>query len=231
MRSSVRGARSRIARFGNARIPTSRPAPVSPVFPLAWTGKCAEAWVGERAFERSASSPLRCKGSSTFARVLACRYKGVSKSEDWRAAVNRVRRGAARKCLNCRAPRLIFGANCQSVNVSQTVDQSESPKLNGFLDWETTVSQSPTMRKAEIPAFREPRFRDSAAPPVRDGESQVAKIVYFSLHLRRWVGFVTRTLARPVPRRTHGLYVPAGSSAAWMCPHVCTRYGPMLGSR
>ena len=100
IRSSVRGARSRIARIGEARIPTSRPAPVSPVFPLAWTGKCAEAWVGERAFERSASSPLRCKGSSTFARVLACRYKGVSKSEDWRAAVNRVRRGAVRKCLN-----------------------------------------------------------------------------------------------------------------------------------
>ena len=100
MRSSVRGARSRIARFGDARIPTSRPAPVSPVFPLTWTGKCAEAWAGERAFERSASSPLRSKGSSTFARVLACRYKGVSKSEDWRAAVNRVRRSAARKCLN-----------------------------------------------------------------------------------------------------------------------------------
>ena len=122
IRSSVRGARSRIARFGDARIPTSRPAPVSPVFPLAWTGKCAEAWAGERAFERSASSPLRCEGSSTFARVLACRHRGVSKSEDWRAAVNRVRRSAAQKCLNRgHRARLIFGANCQSVNVSQTV--------------------------------------------------------------------------------------------------------------
>ena len=122
IRSSVRGARSRIARIGEARIPTSRPAPVSPVFPLAWTGKCAEAWAGERAFERSASSPLRCEGSSTFARVLACRHRGVSKSEDWRAAVNRVRRGAAQKCLNRgHRARLIFGANCQSVNVSQTV--------------------------------------------------------------------------------------------------------------
>lgn len=56
-----------------------------------------------------------------------------------------------------RAPTLIFGANCQSVTVSKRSDQSESPKLNGNLDWETTVSRSPSKKKAEIPGFNEPR--------------------------------------------------------------------------
>lgn len=56
-----------------------------------------------------------------------------------------------------RAPRLIFGANCQSVTVSKRSDQSESPKLNGNLDWETTVSRSPSKKKAEIPGLNEPR--------------------------------------------------------------------------
>ena len=37
-----------------------------------------------------ASSPVWPVGSSTFARVLACRLKGVSRRVDWRAAVNRV---------------------------------------------------------------------------------------------------------------------------------------------
>ena len=37
-----------------------------------------------------ASSPVWPVGSSTFARVLACRMKGVSRRVDWRAAVNRV---------------------------------------------------------------------------------------------------------------------------------------------
>ena len=37
-----------------------------------------------------ASSPVWPVGSSTFARVVACRMKGVSRRVDWRAAVNRV---------------------------------------------------------------------------------------------------------------------------------------------
>ena len=37
-----------------------------------------------------ASSPVWPVGSSTFARVPACRLKGVSRRVDWRAAVNRV---------------------------------------------------------------------------------------------------------------------------------------------
>jgi hypothetical protein len=37
-----------------------------------------------------ASSPVWPVGSSTFARVLACRMKGVSRRVDWRVAVNRV---------------------------------------------------------------------------------------------------------------------------------------------
>ena len=180
IRSSVRGARSRIARFGDARIPTSRPAPVSPVFPLAWTGKCAEAWAGERAFERSASSPLRCEGSSTFARVLACRHRGVSKSEDWRAAVNRVRRGAAQEVFEPRAPSEVDFwrqlPECQRFPNGRT--NHSLPKSNGNLDWETTVSRSPSVKKAEIPGFNEPRLHRRFGTEIRPApaaHTQVAK--------------------------------------------------------
>ena len=53
-------------------------------------GEC-DSRVGRRTgVNLRASSPVWPVGSSTFARVLACRLKGVSRRVDWRAAVNRV---------------------------------------------------------------------------------------------------------------------------------------------
>ena len=78
VRSSVRGARSRIARFGRARIPTSRPAPVSPVFPLAWA---------ENAQRRGSAN-----GRSKEARAHLCGLKDRRRSREYSRVVTRASR-------------------------------------------------------------------------------------------------------------------------------------------